>query len=335
MKTAIPYSATPAQEPFMKRFRKRFSVFFVFLIFSSLVWVVIKLSKDFTSTLTYKVDFKNVPEGRILASASDTMITVGVDAQGFNLIRYHFLKEKPVIELDLNSVNIQHDRGEEKGYLLLAGLTRKVASQIGSQRELVFISPDTIKFGFLPEYKRQIPVKHKISYQLRPQFMLYDSIQVQPDSIWIYGPQEILDTIQTIDTEQKSFPDLFEDQNFTLDLIKPGINLITLSENQATVTIKVEKFTEKAFELPISVLSPENDYVLRIFPEKAVVNCLVALKDYKRVDEAMFEAAVAYHPGEMQSSTKLRVELIKYPSFVRIARIEPARVEFILVKSTQ
>lgn len=174
----------------MKRFRNRFSVFFIFLIFSSLIWVVIQLSKDFTSTVTYKVNFMNVPEGRIITGASDTMITVGIDAQGFNLIKYHFIRKKPVIDLDLADVKMQHDAGEEIGYLLLAGLTRKVASQLGSQRELVFISPDTISFDFLPEYKRRIPVIHNIRYQLRPQFMLYDSILVQPDSIWIYGPKK-------------------------------------------------------------------------------------------------------------------------------------------------
>ncbi|MGB4205387.1 MAG: YbbR-like domain-containing protein [Bacteroidales bacterium] len=333
MKTGIPDNEQPVQDSLMKRFRDQFSVFFVFLVFSSFVWVVIKLSKDFTSTITYNVNFKNAPEGRIISASSDTVISVGLDAKGFTLIKYHFLQKKPVINIDLAGLKIRYHAGKEEGCLPLDDQIQKIASQIGVKRDLVFVSPDTIRFEFLTKYRRQIPVLPQVSYELRPQFMLYDSVQIQPDSIWVFGPEELIDTIQFIYTEQKSFTDLAENQELELRLLKPESNLISLSENRVNILIPVEKYTERSFELPVNIVNSGTEYALRIFPEKVIVNCLVALKDYNRVDEAMFEAVVTYDSVEMQTATRLKVNLVKYPSFVHIARVEPERIEFILIKS--
>jgi hypothetical protein len=306
-----------------------------FVLFSSLVWIVIKLSNDFTSSVTYNVEYQNLPVGQILVKASDSAITLGLDAQGFDLVSYHLWKKKPLLTIDLANIRLQPGDDSFSAYILTSGLTRKLASQVGSYNELISISPDTLKFVFLPEHSRQLPVMPVVQYKLRPQFMLYDSIKADPDSIWIFGPQETIDTIASVSTVAMNFSDLHTDQTLMLKLQKPSHLPVTYSEDEIEVSLKVEKFTEKDFQLPIAVNCPEGDFTLRIFPETVTIHCQVALRDYKRLDPSMFKAVVTCRPSELQASTKIRIEITEYPSFVSITRVEPERVEYILVKERE
>lgn len=331
----MPENIDSRPEPPNTRFRNQFSIFLVFVFSAGVIWLFIKLSKDFTSTVTYKIDYQNVPVGQILMHASDSTITVGLDARGFDLVNYHLWKKKPRASIDLSGVKLQANGNSFSGFLLTSGLTRKLAQQIGSHNELLFINPDTLKFEFMPEHSKRVPVNPLVQYQLRPQFMLYDAIKVTPDSIWIYGPRKVVDTISFVNTFQKTFTDLYKDKNEKLLLQKPPNIPLTYSANEVEVSLMVEKFTEKAFELPIKVVCPDSEFTLRIFPEKVTVHCLVALKDYRRVDPGMFEAVVNCRPGDMSASSKLRIELTAFPSYISLSRIEPERVEYILVKPTQ
>ncbi len=335
MKTGLPENIDSRPELMNTRFRSQFSVFLVFVFSAGIIWLFIKLSKDFTSTITYKIDYQNIPVGQILMHASDSTITVGLDARGYDLVSYHLWKKKTRVSIDLSGVKLQGNGNSFSGFLLTSGLTRKLAQQVGSHNELLFINPDTLKFQFMPEHSRRVPVNPLVQYQLRSQFMLYDNIKVYPDSIWIYGPYEVVDTIFSVNTVQKTFTDLYKDKNEKIRLEKPLNIPLTYSAEEVEISLKVEKFTEKAFELPIKVVCPGSDFTLRIFPETVTVHCLVALKDYRRVDPGMFEAVVNCRPGDMSASSKLRIELTAFPSYIRLSRIEPERVEYILVKPTQ
>jgi len=307
----------------------------MFVLISAVVWVFIKLSRDFTSLITYRVAYVNVPSGQILVDVSDTSIVVGIDAQGFDLLNYHFRKNKIVIDIDLSGIRLQPDGNATKGYVLTSGLARKIASQVGSGDELIYVVPDTLKFRFMPEYKKQVPVFTQVTYQLRAQHMLYDSVKVVPDSIWVFGPKNYIDSITSVYTDPLVVNDLQEDFHAVLKLHKPDNQPLTYSSDVAEIFFSVEKFTEKAIELPIRVICDIEGLALRIFPDRATIHCLVALKDYKRIEDAMFEVAVICCSDELKSATKLRVEVKEHPSWVRIARIVPERVEFILVKSAQ
>ncbi|MBE0663517.1 MAG: YbbR-like domain-containing protein [Bacteroidales bacterium] len=335
MKTGLANNAGTNPNPAKTRFRNQFSIFFVFVVFSATVWVIAKLSKDFTSAITYNVEYENLPAGKTLVYASDTAITVGLDASGFNLINYHLFKKKPVVSIDLSGMRLYPDGINFYGLLLTSGLTGKLASQVGSHNELIFITPDTLRFEFKAEHSRRVPVLPRVQYQLSAQHMLYDSIQVVPDSIWVYGPHEIIDTLFFVETSLQTLNEINENLQLNLALQKKPDLPLTYSDNEVEVRINVEKFTEKSFDLPIIVNCPDSLFTLRVFPETVKVHCLVALKDYKRIDPALFEAAIFCSPGELQSSNKLRVEIRQHPSYVRIARIEPERVEYIMVKTLQ
>ena len=64
--------------------------------------------------------------------------------------------------------------------------------------------------------------------------------------------------------------------------------------------------------------------------DKIKITYLVALKDFKRVDQDMFLATVRV--GEEITTSKLNVEITHKPSFIKITKVEQEQVEFLVLK---
>ncbi len=95
-----------------------------------------------------------------------------------------------------------------------------------------------------------------------------------------------------------------------------------------SVVLTVDKFTESEIEIPI-VYSGQ-DHAIKTFPEKVKVTYFVTLENYKRITTEMFLADVSFS-GE-ENPEKLKINLVQYPSFIKIIKIEPLEVEYLLIK---
>ena len=94
------------------------------------------------------------------------------------------------------------------------------------------------------------------------------------------------------------------------------------------ISLSVEKYTESTIKIPI--VNTVNEYKIKTYPDFVIVTYLVTLENFNRVNEEMFTASVNIE--ENNNSNRLKVHLIRKPSFVRITRIEPEEVEYLLLK---
>ena len=72
--------------------------FLLFLGVSALIWLLITLSKEYTSSLDLYVKFTNVPQDKMLVNNNVQQIKVDVKASGFKIIRTRI--QNPSIDLD-------------------------------------------------------------------------------------------------------------------------------------------------------------------------------------------------------------------------------------------
>jgi hypothetical protein len=94
----------------------------------------------------------------------------------------------------------------------------------------------------------------------------------------------------------------------------------------------VEKFTEEIEEIEVHPINVQPGYSLKTFPDKVKVRFLVSLSNYNKVDASMFDAVVEADETDMKKRSKLEVRLISSPTFIRITRLEPEKVDYILRK---
>ena len=94
----------------------------------------------------------------------------------------------------------------------------------------------------------------------------------------------------------------------------------------------VDKFTEAAFSVPIEVINVPDSLNLKTFPGQVEITYQVGLSDYENINQHMFRVEVDYLSIENNIGSKIQVNLVKFPEFVKAIQYYPKNVEYILEK---
>lgn len=315
------------------RLRNRFSVFLVCVVLSSLMWGSIKLTREYEAPLKYRIVPVNVPPGKILTGMPDSVITLTLFARGIDLYSGLIFNRKNVLIVDLTKIRLQRQGDQYTGFVKSSAIFKSVAAQLPAGSRLVSMDTDTLHFVFNKSFRRKVPVHPELVLDFMPQYQLYDSLEVRPDSVFVSGLRSIVDTIHHVSTVRKSIKGLNSNYSVILELEKPQVvPPVTLSTDSVTVTIHVEKFTEADIEVPVELYSGDKAVSYRTFPEKVRLTCRVSMRDYKRLDASLFTVAVDYALAMESRKNRVPVEVKRKPSFARVIRTDPEKVEILLLK---
>ncbi len=318
--------------PSSKHYRNKFSVFLICVAISFFMWGLIKLSRVYDAPLKFKVTYTNLPADKVLVKAQDSILTLYVKARGLELYSKMLNPSKNKVNIDLAGMKL-YSKGESYyGYVRSSRFLKELESQLSQDNTLLGVEPDTLRFVFEPEYHKRVPVKANMTLNYAPQYQLYDSILFQPDSVTIYGINSVIDTIYEIKTERKEFKGLKESRLLTLRLEKPVTHpQIRLSNDTVTSRITVERFTEATVEVVVGkgINGMAN---FRTFPDKVKLTCRVAMREYERMDPSLFAVSIDYKEASTTGSNLAEVKIVRQPSFAKVIRIEPSKVEFLILK---
>jgi len=311
-------------------FRNQVYVFLICLTISVFIWFLIVLSNESYTTVNYPIVYKNAPENMVLVNHPDSVLTFRIASGGFELIILKYLTHRKPIEIDLKRLNLK----KEGNYFVSSSPTSQISGDIihniNLSEELVDISPQIIFFKFEPLTGKKVQVISDLDLQFTKQFKLSDSIVIIPDSVNILGAKNIISEIDNITTKREQVIDLDKDTRIKVRLEPPnGDQSIKLIPDEVEVFIPVEKFTEAAIEIPVTG-ELSNQMKIKTFPETVKITYTVSLNNYKRVNSDMFHAVVNYNP-EMEEKI-LPVVLARKPSFIEVIKIDPAMVEFLVIK---
>lgn len=312
-----------------QRSHPRLIVFLVCLLISILMWLFIELMKDYNDEIKYHVAFKNSPKDLILTNSGDSMITIGMNAQGFELLAAKYAKSLRVLTIDLSALKIRPSGDGYTAYLPSSRIIEQMGNQIRFQKEITYIKPDTLFFRFSEIYRKQVPVKLNLNYTLNGQYDVTDSITFSPRMVTVSSIKSIIDTLTIVSTQWLNLNQLDSSVNVKVALNKGfRANLIKFSSDSVAVKFKVEKVTEARYDVPITITG--NGENVKIFPDKGEIVCRIPLSVYPNINASDFSAQIVFQPS-LANEKKLKVALVKVPEKVRVLKIVPAEVEYIII----
>jgi len=95
----------------MKKQRNRYYRLVILCLTLSIVsWFAVKMSKDYTQTYQLGITFVNIPEKKVLAYQSDSLITITINAKGLDLLKYELMKKNISINYPDILTNAQKNR---------------------------------------------------------------------------------------------------------------------------------------------------------------------------------------------------------------------------------
>ena len=306
--------------------RRSVTTFLVFLAISTGLWLLIKLSEDYTTQAVFRVQLEEVPADKWMASPEQTVkLSLGVD--GFHTLKLSMIREaKRVVTIALDEIPYRLENGNTYSFGSQY-VAEKIAERLGVNTSDLTMNETKFYFNMEPLKSKVVPVALRSDVKTARQFGVYGLPILVPDSVTIFGPEEVIDTVKSVRTAMLAKSNV--SQGFTetveLDLLGQTIRSATQS---VKVSMEVERFTETDVSVPIVV---DDSLNLRLFPEHLTVKCLVAIKDYASLASESF--GVQLDTSQLHAlKPLLDVRLVAWPQNVQIIETKPDKVEYVIVQ---
>ena len=314
---------------FIKDYSKgrNYKVFLVFVLISTFFWLLIKFSKEYTTLVSFPVNYISVPNDMVWGEMSDEVLHISTSASGFQHLGYAFGSKE--IDLDLSKIR---NLGDDQYYLLPEEQIRLIIQQFPSDLELVYRSPDSIFFDLSKKIDKKIPIVLKDSLSLAPSFQFIEKVSISPDSIIISGPASLVSKINEIETELYIKENIRVSGTYPLRLKSLGVDKVEVLVAKVDVAFKVEQFTQSTINVPIIVRNVPKGYLLKIFPDGVDVTFNTGLSSFESVNPSSFRAIADFSRVDDGKSQFIPVNVILFNDKVEIVKFEPSEVEFLLRK---
>ncbi len=315
-----------------KNFRNHLYIFLICCGISLFIWFLIKMSDDYVGEIRIPLKYTSIPADKLLTEADDE-ISIRLHATGGDLFSAKFLSGRGTLDINLSRMDLKKDRYFDNYYILSSQLRNQLSQRFDFAFTGFSISPDTLFLDFEEIISKSIPVIHDLEIICEPQYQIYDSVKIIPSSIMVSGPASVIDTLSSISTVGKTLQNLNKTIEIRLPLVLPfNDSKVKFSKTEVNAIINIEAFTESSISLGVNSLSDDSGISIQTFPEEVQLTYRVAIKDYQRVIPEMFTLSVTYDPEKDKGKNFLKVHIEQKPDFVRVSRIHPEKVEFIIRK---
>lgn len=318
--------------------RQKTIIFVVCLVFSFIFWLTINLSRESEAIVPIEFHVTNIPTDLIFTGQSDSTFLFTVQSTGIRLITSRFLRRTKKLETDFGNLQQVKRDGERLFFFTSSQAETRFSLLSDIPRSALEALPDTIFFKVEDAFFKRVPVKLVKDISLQPGFKLYDVPAITPDSVDVYGPAELADSIRFFNTSMLTATRVDQNISRNLKIENPWKNQqVNISVDEVEVFISVEEFTEATVEIPLHVdcngLNNISAYgELMLFPDKVTVFYLVALKDDNKIIADMFRAYVSCPDTIATPGQRLAVEIREKPTLIDLIRVRPQEVEYIWIK---
>ena len=307
--------------------KKKINIFLLFLMLAFVFWMLIKLSRTYTSSVEINLSYTDLPKNKMFQTEPNSKVNVTLDAVGFTLLKYKFSKKN--IEVSLKNIK---RKSNTKYYLLSANVLKSVDKSF-AKSEVTDIDPDTLYFELGRSISKKVKVEADVSIQYKSGYHLSGALEVVPAYITISGPKSQVDSIIYVTTKDLKITNVFDTINSEVAiLMNDKLSKLTYSATKVNVQAKVEKFTERTIEIPVKVKNVPNLYTISTFPNMVKVVFQIGLSDFNKINENDFEVICDYNLVESDGIDYLIPTIKSKPSLVGSVKIVPNKIEFLLEK---
>ena len=311
--------------PKVERKNKRsIFTFLIFLVISTAAWFLVKLSEDYVTQTTFRLQMEEVPADKWVSS-DEQSVKMSLNIDGFHTLRYKMIRDR-FVSIPLDEVPFRLENGNTYSFSSQY-VAEKVAERLGINASDITMNDSKIYFTMDELKSKVVPIVLQSDITTARQYGLYGIPMLDPSSVTIFGPPEVIDTIKMVRTEPLAMSNVGQNISATLSLdLLDGQIRSNIKEVNAEV--QVEKFTEMDVEVPIKVA---DSLRVRFFPETMSVKCLVAMKDYASITPESFTVSVDKQQLKAMQPL-LDVSLASWPPTVQILSTRPDKVEYLIVQ---
>ena len=302
---------------------REFLIFSFFFLIAAGFWLLQTLNNDYEAEYSIPVRLKGVPNNVVITSAPASEVRIKVKDKGTVLLNYMLGKSFFPVNLDYDDY-----KGRDNHVKIYASeFEKKILSQLNVSTRLLSVKPDTLEYIYSTGKSKLVPVKMHGKVSAGRQYYISDTIY-SPDSVLVYAPENILDTIFAAYTRSFDLSDIVDTLTYHASIMDlKGVKFVP---NAVDLTFPVDIYTEKTVEVPLHGINFPADKVLRTFPSKVQVTFQVGLGRFHKITPESFYINVSYEDLLKLGSDKYTVKLKSIPQGVSHVRVVPDQVDFLI-----
>lgn len=303
---------------------REFLIFLFFVFVSFCFWLLQVLNDDYETELSIPIRMKQVPDNVVLTSELPSEMKISVKDRGTVLVNYLWGQTIYPVTIDFSEYS---EKGSQVRIPAMS-LAKKISSQLNLSTKLLAIKPDTLEFIYTKGAAKTVPVRICGTIKSERQYYVSDTL-FSPDSVRVYAPKAILDTITAAFTRTVDFENVSDTVHKRV-FVAPvkGARFIP---DYSDLTLKVDVYAEKTVDVPVVGVNFPHDKVLRTFPSSAKVTFQIGLSRFMEVDAEDFHVAVDYNDLiQNEGKDKCRLLLKEVPKGVNHVRVNPEEMDYII-----
>ncbi len=301
-------------------------LFLFFVLVCFIFWMAQRLEETFTQEITMPVRLTDVPQDLIITTDIASEMKLAIRAKGVDILPYLLFNKSTDTLYISASLYAGHERAG-RTLILNAQLQKLAKDLLPSQATIASISPDTLSFYYNRGLPKRFPVRVAGTLTAKDQYCIV-GCDFTPDSVSVYAPQHVLDTMSAVYTTPLYLTglDKTEEQEVSLTQ-KPGI---CTRPTKAVMRTRVDILTGQSLEIPVVAINFPADKTLRTFPSTVHVVYRVPNNMAGTIRPEDFTVVISYAELLDNTSGRCRPHINQMPEGVVGARIDPVEVEFLL-----
>ena len=251
----------------IKRLLYSFVIAFIF-------WFFIKSEDTYSVTTKIPLVARNLQEQKTYKEEVPESITVTLKGSGraFIWLRLfdRFYEDYKAV-LDLSSIADEYDFELDQYY---KSNPEKIVLPSSLDLEFVeVISPRNIKINLDQYLVKKVPIKSQVSISTEPGYIQVGDISFLPDSVSIGGPQEVVDNITFVKTQEDTISNLIVSLDRELLIINPD-KLVDFDPKKVEGFIDIQPISETIVTgIAVKLINKPND--INVFVNPATVSLTI------------------------------------------------------------
>lgn len=300
---------------------KNVFAFLFFLLLAFIFWLTLFFER--TEEGTYKVPLKytHVPDDVVFDSEPPKYVEVRVSDKGSAIFRYDlFMKDS--LEID-----VEESQRNKNNNLQGSQFQQLLQSRFAQSSRIVGYYPMSISLSTSKLESKKLTVVFDGEITTSRANLVADSATFLPETVIAYGSKKQLAELKNAITEYRVFDNLKATSQLSISIKRAtGIKFVP---DKVDIYIPVEEFTEKSFDIPITVKNMPHGMDVKFFPSQVSILFSTTLEDYKKISADDFSIQLDYTKFHNNANGRVELALTHAPSSIRNPRITPTSVEFL------
>ena len=299
-------------------------LYFLFLILAAIFWMMLFFQRDIEATYKIPVKYLNVPDDVVFDTTLPKEIEIRVGDKGSEIFRYVF-KQKDSIEIDVHkyqSERINNLQGTE--------LMQLIRQKLFKSSTLTAYYPANISLNVSKLQQKKLKVVFDGEITTGRNNLVPDVYTIEPLTVTAYGSEAQLSELENAVTEFSQFNNLKATSQFQIKI--KSVEGVKFVPDVADIYIPILEYTERKFEIPVTVRNVPKGIDVKFFPSFTDVSFSVTLDDYRKISQEDFKIELDYRKFHNNENGRVELELTEQPESVRNSRLSTTSVEFLLEK---